>query len=391
MGFNPYEHERKETPPSKEPFPYTVKAYAPPANPNSLCEAFNWYTKEFNTYDVGKDRIRLKIVSAKAGAISKNGRQYVEEALIKSCNTWTGRPICVNHDINAKIGTVELTEFEDNQLEHIAVITKQPYVDLFRNKSKEIKGFSLGANYIYLRCAVSKCNQKFLSEEEWQTHMAKEHFVKDLPKQPHGILGQEISLVFGREEPGLETSWEIAETTKGFTKLCETVLSERGLDPSTVAAPTTPTAPTVDPITENLALIEKAPEPYHAAFKLLIAAADKSVLEWKAKAEQTPAVKEQQRLVKETYELQKAKAAEPQLVETLTTQNKTLQETLAKLEADKKTLTEQVEAKNKKLVEYENVIDKVQAKFKGVAKKTVVNRDPPISTFDPYDPIRRNL
>lgn len=208
-----------------------------PNNPNfvylphenrQLIESFSWYSKDFTQHTADKDKVRLKVVSVKAGSVSKNNRQYIDEALIKSCNTWVNKPVHVNHDRTKTIGHIELTEYESGQLEHVILIDKQPYVDYFRNSSKEIKGFSLGADYLWNVCSVKGCKQRFVTEEDWQRHMADEHFICNPAKVPHGIIGQEISVVCGDETPGLDTAWQIAETAKdGFNKLVNAVLSEK--------------------------------------------------------------------------------------------------------------------------------------------------------------------
>jgi len=103
-------------------------------------------------------------------------------------------------------------EYENGALEYLADIKKQPYVRLLRDKSTEIKGVSVEANYLHNQC--NKCGARFYTEEDFHAHMANEHFIKTDPtSEPHGILGQALSLVLSPEEPGYpDTTTELMET-----------------------------------------------------------------------------------------------------------------------------------------------------------------------------------
>jgi len=190
----------------------------------NIKESFNWMTPEFKTVDAGKNTIKIKGVALKSDVVSRNKRKYCDEELVKSARTFVGKPVTINHDMNRIVGNVVWMEYENGALEYIADIKKQPYVRLLRDHSTEIKGVSIEANYLHNRC--SKCGAQFYTEQDFHAHMSNEHFIKTDPtSEPHGIIGQALSLVLSPEEPGYtDTSIELMETyRKPVLQLLETV------------------------------------------------------------------------------------------------------------------------------------------------------------------------
>lgn len=190
----------------------------------NITESFNWMTPEFKVVDSGKNTIRIKGIALKSDVISRNKRRYIDEELVKSARTFIGKPVTINHDMSRIVGNVVWMEYENGALEYLADIKKQPYVRLLRDHSTEIKGVSIEANYLHNRC--NKCGARFYTEPDFHAHMANEHFIKTDPtSEPHGILGQALSLVLSPEEPGYsDTTTELMETyRKPVLRLLEIV------------------------------------------------------------------------------------------------------------------------------------------------------------------------
>jgi uncharacterized C2H2 Zn-finger protein len=199
-----------------------------------IIESFEWATgPEFKVVDAGKNTIRIKGVALKGDAISKNHRKYVVDELKRSARTWVGKPITINHDPKRIVGNLTWMEFSDesNALEYMGDINKQPYVNMLRDKSTEIRGVSVEAAYLHNRCP--KCNMRFYSEQDFQKHMHDEHFIETDPtREPHGILGTALSLVLAPEEPGYaDTTIQVMETVQtGFSRLVEILIKEKKED-----------------------------------------------------------------------------------------------------------------------------------------------------------------
>jgi hypothetical protein len=201
-----------------------------------ITESFNWLTPELKVVDSGKNSVKIKGVALRSNAISRNGRKYVDEELQKSARTWIGKPVTINHDMNKKAGTVEWMEHDaDGNLEYVAVVNKQPYVDMIRMygrnpQESSIKGVSVEANFLHNICPECKkrgVEKRFYSEEEFHAHMHGEHFIRTNPtSEPHGIVGQALSLVVSPEVPGVEgTTIELMEMEQhGLSRLLETVI-----------------------------------------------------------------------------------------------------------------------------------------------------------------------
>ena len=197
-----------------------------------LKESFVIPIYEFKTVDAGQRTIRIKGVALRGDVVSKNNRKYTREALLKATNTWIGKPVNVNHDDGKKVGTIKWMDYDEgvDALLYEAEITREPYISLLRNRSTEIKGLSIQADYLYNVCA--RCGKKFYTEEDWYRHVTEEEFMKDMPTQPHGILGTAISLVLSPEIPGYDgTTYELAEMARQATlRLLETVITEKKLE-----------------------------------------------------------------------------------------------------------------------------------------------------------------
>lgn len=194
----------------------------------NITESFEWMTPEFKIVDAGKNTIRIKGVAMKSDVVSRNKRKYIDEELIKSARTFIGKPVTINHDMTRIVGDIKWMEYNDGALEYLADIKKQPYVKLLRDGSAEIKGVSIEANYLHNRC--SKCGERFYTEEDFHSHMAGEHFIKTDPtSEPHGIIGQALSLVLSPEQPGYTgTSIQLMELyRKPVLRLLETVTNTK--------------------------------------------------------------------------------------------------------------------------------------------------------------------
>jgi hypothetical protein len=193
---------------------------------SDLSETFTIPIYEWKTVDAGQKTIRIKGVALRGDIVSKNNRKYTRDALIKATNTWINKPVNVNHDDTKKIGTIKWMDYDEDadRLLYEAEINREPYISLLRNKSTEIRGLSIQADYLYNRCAI--CGKKFYTEEDWRRHMMEEEFVHDLPTEPHGIQGSAISLVLSPEIPGYEgTTYELAEFHRqAALRLLETVI-----------------------------------------------------------------------------------------------------------------------------------------------------------------------
>lgn len=185
----------------------------------NIKESFSWLAPEsFKVESIGKNTVKVRGVALRADAISKNNRKYVKEELVKAARTWINKPVTINHDPNKIAGHIDWMEFEDPLLEYLMTIKKQPYVNMFRNHDPNIRGVSVEADYLYNRCA--KCGERFYDEETWHNHMVKEHLVKDLPTEPHGIKGTFLSIVVKPEVPGVPgTSTELWETLQKSSPL----------------------------------------------------------------------------------------------------------------------------------------------------------------------------
>lgn len=192
-----------------------------------LKESFRWLSPEFMTQDAGKNSIKIKGIALKSDTLSRNNRKYVDAELMKSARTFIGKPVTVNHrDPTYKaniVGNVDWAEYEDGQLEYLATVKKQPYVDLLRNRSTNIKGVSIEA--IYLKNVCPQCGEKFDTEHDFRAHMKDEHFMDVSENVVHGMVGTALSLVLAPEEVGVpDATLEIMESAN---RIFEMMITEK--------------------------------------------------------------------------------------------------------------------------------------------------------------------
>lgn len=214
----------------------TLKGYA--RQPNiKIKESFRWAAApEFQVVSTGKNKVSIKGVAVRANQISLNKRKYVGEELAKAARTFIGVPVTINHapydkrhpmyDGRKVVGNTRWAEYEDKRLECILDVNKQPYVDLVRNKSVEIKGLSIEADFLFNRC--SHCGKDFHTIDSFKHHMVNEHFIKNFNYEPRGMVGRAISIVLAPEVAGVpNTELSVMEMGKfgDFNSLCETIYS----------------------------------------------------------------------------------------------------------------------------------------------------------------------
>jgi len=195
---------------------------------NTVIEQFEIPVTEWKTVDAGQGKIRIKGVALRGDAVSKNNRHYIAKELKKATNTWIGKPININHNDHRIVGHLTFMEYDEDAdlLLYEGEVNKQPYVDLLRTRSSEIRGVSIQAGYLYNKCY--KCGARFYTEEDFRAHMNKEHYIKINPKsEPHGIVGEALSLVLSPEIPGYDgTSIDLAEIARQRTlQLLEIVIN----------------------------------------------------------------------------------------------------------------------------------------------------------------------
>jgi len=225
----------------------------------NIIESFEWMAPQWKVVDAGKNTIRIKGVALKGDATSKNNRKYIADELRKSARTWVGKPITINHDPKRIAGNLTWMEYseESDALEYLGDVNKQPYVDMLRNKSAQIRGVSIEAEYLHNQCP--RCGMRFYSDEEFHDHMHNVEFIKTDPtKEPHGIIGTALSLVLSPEEPGYSgTTVQVLETVQNSVgRLFETLAKveeekERMSQTKTygLEKKTTVTAPTIKTMT----------------------------------------------------------------------------------------------------------------------------------------------
>ena len=126
-------------------------------------ESFEWFSPEWTVVNSGKNTIRIKGTAMIGDAVSRNNRQYVADELKRSARTWVGKPITINHDDRRIAGNLLWMEYNDknNCMEYVGDVKVQPYVDMIRNKSTEIRKVSIQADYLHNLCP--KCVAIFIS------------------------------------------------------------------------------------------------------------------------------------------------------------------------------------------------------------------------------------
>ena len=217
-------------------------------------ESFNWLAApEFKIVNTGKNTVTITGTAVRKDQVSKNNRKYVEEELQAAARTFIGKPVTINHapydkshpmyDGRLVPGNVRWMEYMDTGEMNFQVdIKKQPYVDMLRNKSIEIQGVSIEADYIANRC--NRCGKDFYSTETFEHHMNHEHFIKNFNYEPRGMIGRALSIVISPEIPGVpNTTINLMEKYqrpqfKGFSQLLETVI-KTGKEKQNMAKPKT--------------------------------------------------------------------------------------------------------------------------------------------------------
>lgn len=217
-----------------------------------IIESFNWLTPELKVVDSGRNSVKIKGVALRSNTVSKNGRKYVDEELRKAARTWIGKPITINHapptkeeaeiqgvpfDPSKIVGHIEWMEHDDDgNLEYVGTVNKQPYVDMIRMygrnpQESSIRGVSVQANFLHNLCPECKkrgVEKRFYDEPSFASHMNIEHFIKVNPEsEPHGLLGEALSIVVAPRVPGVEgTTLQVMETEQhGLSQLLETVIT----------------------------------------------------------------------------------------------------------------------------------------------------------------------
>jgi hypothetical protein len=187
----------------------------------------------------GKKGVRISGIACMADVVSLNRRKYIDEELTKSARTWISKPITINHsppkegmkgyDRSKIVGDIRWMEQENGKMRYAGVVTKQPWVELLRSRSTEIKHVSLEADFLTNECPT--CGKFFATDALFYDHAATEHFNKNLERVPRGIVGSALSLVLAPEIAGIEgTTVELAETFDGirpFAQLAESLVTIR--------------------------------------------------------------------------------------------------------------------------------------------------------------------
>ena len=199
--------------------------------PNTLWEKFSWLSPDFQIQqDTGRKTIRIKGVAMRGNATSRNNRRYIDEELKRAARTFIDMPITINHDPKKEVGKVLWMEYDDDGvMEYVGDVWKQPYVDLLRSHSAEVKGVSIEADYLHNQCP--DCGTKFYNEQDFKEHRRMEGKPVSTV-EPHGMRGKALSLVLSPEVAGFPgTTVELMESMqkqfKGYEELIEMVISEQ--------------------------------------------------------------------------------------------------------------------------------------------------------------------
>lgn len=191
-------------------------------------ESFKWMSPKWKALTFGPKTCKVKGVAMLSDVVSKNKRQYLDEELRMAARTLSGRAINVNHDDHNIIGNVIHAEYEDGKIEFLGQIKNKTYAEMLKNKDPLIRGVSVQADYLHLKC--TKCGATFYTEKAWSDHMSDAHGISEGTKQVHGMIFNGLSLVVAPEIPGVaNTKIEVAETAQNdMLRICETYLNERG-------------------------------------------------------------------------------------------------------------------------------------------------------------------
>jgi hypothetical protein len=342
---------------------------------NVVIESFNWLSQDFNIQKENPKSVIAKVKAGHGGEVSKNNRRYLTEELMKAARTATGKKVDLNHN-GQQIGKVHLADYENDDLEMVLEIWKEPYVTLLRNKSMDIKGWSINANYLFNEC--SKCHKRFPDNNSYIKHMKDDEFISNAETLPRGIVFGEyaITLVTSPETPGLETSHELMETSKGFNALCETFLKEHGYNIAETSnepiiepkqEPKTEDSPRIIRIKKTAEqaketckwLEENLPDGYHDKFSAFMKQLDE-ISQYREDC-----ISENSLYRKEIQELERYNNQKKAELDLTARQQQTQVVNTDKLQETINTHQKTIDEQRKKITEYENALDKVKGSFKG--------------------------
>ena len=198
----------------------------------NIIESYKWLTPEFAITPTDGKTVKIRGKAIPRETISRNNRKYVDEELRKAARTFIDTPITENHkawnDKKNQLGKVNWMEYDDGSMEYVAEVWNPEMAAELRAYAKNpqtsrIRGVSVEADYLKIAC--TKCKQEFLTEQAWRQHMETVEHIHDLPLEPHGIRGRALSIVTGRESPGVAgNTLEVMETASPLLQLLETVI-----------------------------------------------------------------------------------------------------------------------------------------------------------------------
>jgi len=199
---------------------------------NNVWESYKWMTPEFTVAPTDGKTVKIRGKAIPKETISRNNKKYVDEELRKGARTFIDVPITENHKAwNIKtnqLGKVNWMEYDDGSMEYVAEVWNPEMAAELRAYAKnpatsKIRGVSVEADFLKIACV--KCGHQFISEKDWRSHMEAVEGVRDLPLEPHGIRGRALSIVTGRESPGVVgCTLEVMETLNPLLQLLETVI-----------------------------------------------------------------------------------------------------------------------------------------------------------------------
>ena len=198
----------------------------------NIIESYKWLTPEFAITPTDGKTVKIRGKAIPRETISRNNRKYVDEELRKAARTFIDAPITENHknwtDKKNHLGKVNWMEYDDGSMEYVAEVWNPEMAAELRAYAKNpqstrIRGVSVEADFLKIAC--TKCQQEFLTESAWRRHMEEVEHIHDLPLEPHGIRGRALSIVTGKETPGVAgNTLEVMETTSPLFQLLETVI-----------------------------------------------------------------------------------------------------------------------------------------------------------------------
>lgn len=220
----------------------------------SLIESYKWLIPELAVTPTDGKTVKIRGKAIPRETVSRNNKKYVDEELRKAARTFIDVPITENHknwmDKKNQLGKVNWMEYDDGSMEYVAEVWNPAMVAELRvyaknPKASQISGVSVEADYLKIAC--TKCKTEFLTETAWHKHMVEVEHIHDLPLEPHGIRGRALSIVTGKESPGvIGNTLEVMETAphNGLFMLLENVvkvaMEKEKMNPQTkTEAPTT--------------------------------------------------------------------------------------------------------------------------------------------------------